>query len=100
MYKFLYKVGWYRFKNACKWFAQAWKMPRRVTYKNPWGEGSHEHICLALRLLNADVFKLICPEREEAEWSDSCDKCPFMAKLDYPRYGIMILDINDDILCK
>lgn len=79
------KRYWYRLKNACRWFNQAWHLPRRLPYEFNW-KGGHQHLCVALRLLHYKTFKEICPiaqdKNPDLEFSDACDYCPFMTRVD------------------
>lgn len=54
-----------------------------------WDDFDHQHICLALRLLNTKDFEQVCVhhkflhKQKDAESSCYCDFCPYMKTIEF-----------------
>ena len=70
----------WKIKVAFKQFIFRLKHPIHICDNNKWDGCSHEHVCIAARLLTQKNFTDVCPKHGkcEIELDDRCDTCRYL----------------------
>lgn len=76
-------------KSALRSAVQRYRRPLLPCHSFDWGREDHQHVCYAVRLLEEDDFRKVCPlirqgKAVRAEMEDYCsDMCPYLGFIEF-----------------